>query len=132
MEQITVVLHKLIDSFICHKCVQEIVCYSVFPKYNRLDNTIVHPCKESCIKVKKACLSPIRKDNLTGDENITRSLLQLTRNAKVPPVDCDYLSSRYGSIPCFYKPVTCETPSNVTNVETKSKRTTYRVSSGME
>ena len=30
-------------------------------------------------------------------------------------LDCDYLPSRYGTIPCFYKPVTCEAPQNSNN-----------------
>ena len=28
---------------------------------------------------------------------------------------CDYLPSLAGSIPCFYKPVTCDSPPDVTN-----------------
>ena len=134
VEHITVVLPKLIGSLMCHKYFQELVCYSVFPKCNRIDNTVIHPCKELCMEFEKACLSPIRKDILTSEENNTRLLLQLIRNVEVTsaPLDCDYLPSRHGSIPCFYKPVTCDAPSNVTNVQTSSKGATYRVNSKIE
>ena len=34
---------------------------------------------------------------------------------KVKLIDCDYLPSVHGSIPCFYKPVICDSPPDVNN-----------------
>ena len=42
---------------------------------------------------------------------------KLKKNEQNPSelVGCSYLPSVDGSIPCFYKPVTCDNPTNITN-----------------
>ena len=91
----------------CHEHLFEILCHVMLPECDPVTQQVIHPCRETCWALLDACwqtwlslatlLAP--KYGKSWDEKI----------------DCDYLPSFYGSIPCFYKPVTCDSPPDVTN-----------------
>ena len=84
----------------CSKHFAELICSAVFPKCDNGSSQLIVTCKETCENFAQ-CLTSLRLD----------SYLQFL-------VNCSYLPSVTGSIPCYYKPVTCETPPNVANAAT--------------
>ena len=96
-------------------------CRILYPKCD-LDEeitNITHPCKETCDQFFEAC-----SENIMMGLNILHKMgshfsrgwrIDKLSDVKDKLSNCSYLSSVNGLIPCFYKPVTCESPSNVTN-----------------
>ena len=109
----------LVSYELCYKYLQEILCYTYLPKCHPRKKTITHLCRETCQEVLLACeatfLSVLRtihsaKRHFLFDSSIiTRSLTHVPVKY-APPFNCDYLPSVNGTIPCFYKPVTCSLP----------------------
>ena len=72
-----------------------------------------------CWGLIKGCLQKFRNLigrmdwNFTYDGHIYSRLLHSTDKLHI--LNCDYLPSSNSSIPCFYKPVTCDSPPDVTN-----------------
>ena len=100
----------------CYKYINEVLCQLYFPQCNQIENQVIHMCKETCFILAHACLAlwkPVlnsyfkaaKFDKWTkyGHGNISEFL------------NCNYLPSVDDPIPCFYKPVTCDPPPNVTN-----------------
>ena len=86
----------------CYQHFDEWMCYLFLPKCDLENKTMVVPCKEGCQELEEACFL-----------GLDLSTISVFRDK----YDCDYLPSMYGPIPCFYKPVTCDLPPNVTNAE---------------
>ena len=83
----------------------EVWCYLIFPQCDPVNNIMIPPCKESV------------KDLREGSPRFIRymaTFLQLQVSYTYRP---DYLPSKDGSIPCFYKPVTCPAPPKVNNAK---------------
>ena len=97
----------------CYKHIEEISCHIIFPKCDPVTKQVTHPCREMCWDIKEACLqklfSMVKKLFLRYDWG-DKFLGNWSKE-----VNCDYLPSFNGSIPCFYKPVTCDSPPDVTN-----------------
>ena len=101
---------------ICYKHFNEILCHATLPQCDPIKNQIVHPCKEMCDDFVDACLyliiSTLRKLGMLKSD--WSSKLEVNASAE-KFVRCDYLPSKDGPIPCFYKPVTCDSPPNITS-----------------
>ena len=88
---------KQLTELICFQHVVEFTCYVVLPKCDIENNQLIVPCKETCDDFAE-CLH-----------------WYIPSYHPAMFADCSYLPSVTGSIPCYYKPVTCETPPNVAN-----------------
>ena len=86
----------------CYKHLWEVACYVMLPKCDPVTQQVTHPCREMCWDLVNGCWKTIAAF-------VIRHLDVSTA------VDCDFLPSLHGSIPCFYKPVTCDSPPDVTN-----------------
>ena len=80
-------------------------CYLFFPKCDPVNNIMIPPCKESVKDFREASPEFIHVMAISKQIQVSNTLLP------------DYLPSKNGSIPCFYKPATCPGPPNVTNAE---------------
>ena len=100
----------------CYKYMNEVLCRIYFPQCNQIGNQVIHICKETCFIFLNSCVevwkpvlnsyfktAKFEKWKKYGHGNISDFL------------DCNYLSTVNDSIPCYYKPVTCDPPPNVTN-----------------
>ena len=99
----------------CHKYLKEFICRIAYPECDPETEHVVHICRSNCYEILEACSKSFS------------SILQLMSSGLVPlsqrprnikhKVSCDYLPSINSSITCFNKPVTCELPSDATNVK---------------
>ena len=119
----------------CYKHFNELVCYVALPRCDQDTKQIIHPCKETCYELKEACLDPwisslgqipTFKDNIIGNWKYNPD--KWSKNF----VDCDYLPSNDGSIPCFYKQVICQNPPDVRNANINVTNSTYTAKSEIE
>ena len=96
----------------CYQHIEEVACYFVFPKCDPLTNQVKHPCREMCRAIKEACLQALISIAAKTKSQFIKEMFSgdLSKN-----VNCDYLPSRHSSIPCFYKPVMCDSPPDVIN-----------------
>ena len=120
---------KIYDAFIsqfssqlptgsCYKHMKEVLCRMYFPQCDQTGkgNQVIPICKETCFILFHSCQeiwrlilysyfksAKFKKWKKHAHRNISNFL------------DCNYLPSVHDSIPCFYKPVMCDPPPNVTN-----------------
>ena len=94
----------------CHQHLVEILCHLMLPECDPFTQQVIHPCRETCWALLDACWQTW----LSIEAIILRQKFGRKMD-DVSGVDCDYLPSLYGDIPCFYKPVTCDSPPYVTN-----------------
>ena len=101
----------------CYQHMRKAACYVFIPKCDPVSQKVMHPCSEMCWDLIKGCWQEFL-------DVIVRlgALSRLGNYEKFSPladkqtvINCDYLPSHYGSVPCFYKPVTCDSPPDVTN-----------------
>ena len=101
------------NQILCHQHMREMLCYTFYPKCDS-NKQLIHPCKETCHELLEACLgnikSALKSINFPGSRYGISPKIDITKE-----VNCDYLPSLNGSIPCHYKPVTCRSPPNVVN-----------------
>ena len=94
----------------CYEHFSELVCYVLLPKCDRVNQQVTHPWIEMCRDIIEGCwekLSPLIAFRRPG--------WSVNRDRYYQLVNCDYLPSLHGSVPCFYKPVTCDSRPDVTN-----------------
>ena len=115
---------------LCHKYARETLCHIFTPKCDIIKGQIIHPCKETCSEVAEACsesiISVLEKIQLRDKR---------WRGGFQHYVDYDYLPSFNGSVPCYYQPVTRESPPNITNsriVNGVAPNITYQAKSKVE
>ncbi len=105
---------KVLD---CHQHSDEFICHILFPKCDKSLRQVIPVCKEFCLEVTEACWSTLAKISSKtiaklGGEPLARKFQEPTR---ADLMDCGYLPSLYGKIPCFYKSVECKAPPAVPN-----------------
>ena len=106
--------------FDCYQHFEEFLCYTIAPKCNSTTNQMISVCRESCHDFLNGCLEFI-VSKIPGIMELERAnmdisdLSDLQLNYNDILCNCNYLPSVNGSIPCFYKPIKCETPPNITN-----------------
>ena len=103
----------------CYKYMKELFCRIVLPQCDPVENQVIPLCKETIRDVLHGCLKPVEAFIEVLSSSSTLKLFNqwttlVDRNISAD-VDSDYLPSINDPIPCFYKPVTCDLPPNVTN-----------------
>ena len=106
----------------CYQHYQEVICYLLLPECDTSVNStmLIPPCKEACSEMFTACHEDMAFafDILSQrDSHLSRVKTMLNMHAQKLSelVGCNYLPSVEESIPCFYKPVFCDNPKNITN-----------------
>ena len=104
------------DGHFCYKYFRELVCRVAYPECDPETEQVVHICRRNCYEFLEACLK--RASSIL--QELSSVLLPFTWRWREPinvrdEVDCDYLPSVNSSVTCFYRPVTCDPPPNVTN-----------------
>ena len=106
----------------CYQNVIDLLCSVFIPKCDPFNRSVVHLCREVCQDFQNACYGHVfnifkqrKRDWLQkvlmiyeSDDNAILSVIWSFAN-------CYYLPSKSGSIPCFYKQVSCGDPPKVTN-----------------
>ena len=92
------------------------------PECDTKSKQVIQLCKETCIDFLEGCettfLTLFDKLGKLGDSYLfdVSHIRQIAHNpVDCPLIDCNYLPSVKGTIPCFYKPVTCASPPEVEN-----------------
>ena len=103
------------------------------PKCDPLTKQVMHPCREMCWDFLEGCRKKFRdildKIDMKSVHN-SHTYLHLKFREKSQLVNCDYLPPSNGNIPCFYKPVTCDSPPDVTNgtrILNATRKNTYEL-----
>ena len=108
----------------CYQYLEEFICDLYYPKCE--GSTLVAVCRETCADFLNACV----EEWLSVLEEVIPSEIKLqalkTKVENVLGEDfwislCNYLPSKDGAIPCFYKPVTCEHRPKVKNSVVQSE-----------
>ena len=86
----------------CYPYLKEFVCNLFFPKCLRESHNVTVPCREMFEELKMGCTASLLAVTFLGDPEIGS-------------YHNNYLPSRDGSIPCWYKPVVCGPPPNATD-----------------
>ena len=82
----------------CYQHEIELLCYLGAPKRVPDSKQIIHPCREMCHDYMRGC-------------NFHKGYWKI--------INCDYLPSLSGDIPCFYEPIWCNKPPTVNNAEVR-------------
>ena len=90
----------------CHQHLMEILCHLMLPECNPITQQVIHLCRETCLALSEACLH--KWYSLSIDLGLIKD--EKYRGNWSRLMNCDYLPSFYSSIPCFYKPVMCDSP----------------------
>ena len=101
---------------LCHKYARNILCHAVYPKCDSDKQQVIYPCKESCNEFSKACSQNVMR----GFQKLQYPESEFRRwwLDKEKLGNCDYLPSLSDpNYHCFYKPVACKSPPNVTNTK---------------
>ena len=113
----------------CHQHLYETFCYMTVPKCDPLGNNVIHACRETCKEIVEVCYDDVWyliNDLKTRNSHLFQKLTGKNPFHKTDVLnstslfDCGYLPSVTGSIPCFYKPVSCGDPPNITNAVAKN------------
>ena len=99
----------------CYQYLHEILCYVFTPKCDPNTERMVPPCRESCFDFLNGCVSDVLSLSPRLQMLIPDLVGNFTQSDIFNAVNCNYLPSVNGSIPCFYKPVTCPAPPAVKN-----------------
>ena len=101
---------------LCYKYAQELSCHIIYPECDPIKRRVINPCKESCSEFFEACSKIVTSALKRLDYKGSYFSPKLTLGRILSEfVDCNYLPVLNGPIPCYYKPVTCDPPPNVTN-----------------
>ena len=115
----------------CYKYFSEFMCHVVVPKCDPDTEQVIHPCKETCYEIGEACFKNIllilRQLN-TSNEALLMNWTRIGSSSR-ELLNCDYLPSNGGPIPCFHKQVTCQSPPNVSNTKVSLANSTYTAKS---
>ena len=99
----------------CYKHLNEVFCRIVFPECDEVVNQVIHICKETISDIADACAQNAMTviQVISSHLNI-KDFEKFKRNVK-SILSAVYLPSVKDPIPCFYRPVTCDPPPNVSN-----------------
>ena len=101
---------------LCHQHFEELACHVLIPKCDPVTTKVIHPCREMCIDFRTACSKIKVLNNISSSDESVRVTAEDNMffvHTTFLKFDCDYLPSLKGDIPCFYKPVTCNSPPSV-------------------
>ncbi len=111
-------LPKILSASIypCHQLLKEVLCHLAFPFCEPNTGFTAHLCKELCEEVFDACWDLViaMSELMSSANNWNIHLLgrhTLTKPGKRQDfLNCEYLPSHSGDIPCFYRQVQCDKP----------------------
>ena len=96
--------------FNCYQHLQEFLCYVFTPKCDPDTERMVPPCRESCLDFLNGCAAYILSVSPKLKMLILDTYANVSSSDVYNAVNCSYLPPANGSIPCFYKNVTCSVP----------------------
>ena len=99
----------------CHQHFEEFVCHGVLPKCDPVTQQVIHPCREMCWDLKEACLQTWLSMATKLVPKYDNKWLNRLSSDWSRMRFCDYFPSLHDNITCFNKPVTCDSPPDVTN-----------------
>ena len=100
---------------LCYKYAQELGCHIIYPKCDPIKRRVINPCKEFCSEFLEACSEIITSALKRLDFKGSHFRRKFRHGLILSEFDCNYLPALNGPVPCYYKPVTCNQPPNVTN-----------------
>ena len=104
------------NSQFCYKYLNELACRIAYPECIPIKKQVIHICKDTCNEILEGCfekaMSTLQKIKKSGLPSSWRWREPINLRQEV---DCDYLPSLNGPVPCYYKPVMCDPPPNVTH-----------------
>ena len=108
------------DGRLCHKYAREILCHIISPRCDSVKLEVIYPCTELFEDFNEACSgafsSSIRKLDFPG--TLFSLGFQKGVNTTLSDViNYNYLPTINDTVPCFYTPVTCQSPPNVPNAK---------------
>ena len=120
------------DGWRCHDKLYQALCYVLVPKCDPIYNTTTHLCKEMCEDIMEGCMDTVLSKKASLRMPYQHLWKAWTKINLSNLFSCDYLPSRHEPIPCFYKPVVCTSPPNVTNAITVASNRTYEAKTQVE
>ena len=99
----------------CHQHLLEILCHVLLPECDPVTQQVIHPCRETCWALLDACLQTLFSLIANLAPRYDRPWDEKQQNYWSNQIDCNFLPSIHGNITCFYEPVTCGSPPDVTN-----------------
>ena len=99
----------------CHKYIKEVLCRIIFPQCDKAQNHVLHICKETCSELLHSCLKQFQTFLHSSHFSQIGEWSKVKEANLSAEMDCDYLPSVNDPITCYYKPVMCDPPPNVTN-----------------
>ena len=101
----------------CYQHLWKIACYVLLPKCDVLTQQVKHPCGEMCQDVLEGCWQKLWAllARMSSEFRYNNNFIFFPSIDKLKFINCDYLPFLHGSVPCFYKNVTCDSPPDVTN-----------------
>ena len=99
----------------CHQHLLEILCHVMLPECDPVTQQVIHPCRETCWDFLDACLQTWLSLAANLAPKYGKKFNEKQQNSWSNEIDCNFLPSIHGNITCFYKPVTCDSPPDVTD-----------------
>ena len=100
----------------CYKHMKEVICQIFFPQCDHSRNQVIQICKETCFLFLNSCLKFLKQVLHSYLKNAPFEHWRKYADKNIlDEIDCNYLPSLNDSILCYYKPVTCDPPPNITN-----------------
>ena len=100
----------------CFKHMKEVLCQILFPRCDHINNQVIPICKEMCFIFLNSCLTVLKPAFYSVLKTTKYKYWKKYADRNISDeIDCNYLPSVNDRIPCYYKPVTCHPPPNVTN-----------------
>ena len=98
----------------CYQHFNEAICKIVFPICDPEQKVMVPPCQEMCFELGEICIKYLV--TILKLKNVPYDMHAYRLKRASFPFNCNYLPSYTDkTVPCFYKPVICPDPLNVTN-----------------
>ena len=130
LRSLAVLLMSTEQNGTCYQHVGDLICKGMIPICDPVRKVMVPMCSEMCTAFIDSCIkqmaSIMTKQSTLPSSLVIRWLAEVMETGMEPVfIDCNYLPSVTGSIPCFYKNVTCNPPPVVPNAEILGLRDAY-------
>ena len=94
----------------------EVFCRSYFHQCDLIENQVIHICKETCYIFLYSCQEIIKLISYSYYKRVNPERWRNNAHRNVSEfVHCNYLPSVDDPVTCYYQPVTCPPPPDVTN-----------------
>ena len=105
---------------LCYQHLKELVHFGTVPKCDPVTKQVTQACREMCHDFTTACSKITLPINAHFSGKILKETtedykIEVDFNSTSYGINCEYLPSLNGNIPCLYKPVTCKSSPLVKN-----------------